>query len=148
MWKNGSCSQHQHTGLLEKHCSNHIKSMLNLQIRLLWASSRQHECGIKQNKLSESILPSVMLGRVITFVCTCLLVQDMYLYTRICVYEFMNKTWFSGLTVRRRRPQAGGICTSNSVICSVTNGVFTADSVCARLLRRLSLGSIFLNTFP
>ena len=39
------------------------------------------------------------------------------------------------------------VCT-DSVICSVTSGVFTADSVCARLLRRLLLGSIFLNTFP
>ena len=89
--------------------------MLNLRIHLPWASSRQHECGIKQNKLSdESMLPSVMLGWVTTFVCPCLLVWDIYLYlsilyTRICVYEFMNKTWFSGLTVSRRRPQAGGM---------------------------------------
>ena len=60
--------------------------------------------------------------------------------------EFMNKKWFSGLTVSRR-PQAGGTYT-DSVICSVTSGVFTADSVCARLLRHLLLGSIFLNTFP
>ena len=44
--------------------------MLNLHIHLPWASSRQHECGIKQNKLSESVLPSVMLGWVTTFVCT------------------------------------------------------------------------------
>ena len=62
LWKNGSCSEHQCTGLLEEHCSNYIMLMLNLQIHLLWASSRQYECGIKQNKLSESILPSVVLG--------------------------------------------------------------------------------------
>ena len=53
----------------------------------------------------------------------------------ICMCGFMNKKWFSGLTVSRW-PQAGGICT-DSVICSVTNGVLTADSVCAHLLRRL-----------
>ena len=34
------------------------------------------------------------------------------------------------------------VCT-NSVICSVTSGVFTAESVCAGLLRRLLLGSVF-----
>ena len=39
------------------------------------------------------------------------------------------------------------VCT-DSVICSVTNGVFTADSECACLLCHLLLGSIFLNTFP
>ena len=56
---------------LEEHCSNYIMSMLNLQIHPLWpASSQQHECGISQNKLSESILPSVMCGWVTTFVCT------------------------------------------------------------------------------
>ena len=55
VWKNGPCSEHQCIGLLEGHCSNYI--MLNLQIHLVWASSRQHECGIKQNKLSESIKP-------------------------------------------------------------------------------------------
>ena len=55
-------------------CTAVVMSMLNLQIHLLWASSWQHECGIKQNKLSAPILPSVMLGWVITFVCTRLLV--------------------------------------------------------------------------
>ena len=62
VWKNGPCSERQCIGLLVEHCSNYIMSMLNLQIHLLWASSRQHECGIKQNKLCESVLPSVMLG--------------------------------------------------------------------------------------
>ena len=37
------------------------------------------------------------------------------------------------------------VCT-DSVICSVANGVYTADSVCAHLLRGLLLGSIFLNS--
>ena len=36
------------------------------------------------------------------------------------------------------------VCT-NSVICSVTGGVLTADSVCAHLLHRLLLGSIFFH---
>ena len=39
------------------------------------------------------------------------------------------------------------VCT-DSVICSVTNGVFTADSVCAHLLHCLLLGTTFLNAFP
>ena len=42
-----------HIGLLEEHCSNYIMPMLNLQIHQ-WASSRQHQCGIRQNKLSAS----------------------------------------------------------------------------------------------
>ena len=130
-----------------------IMSTLNLQIDLLWASSRQHECGIKENKLSESILLSVMLGWVTIHlyvrVYLCRIYIDIYLYTRICVYEFMRKqTLFSGLTVSRR-PQTGGICLYwLGHLFRVTSGVFTADSVCARLLRRLLLGSIFLNTFP
>ena len=49
LWKNGSCSEHQCIGLLEEHCSNYIMSMLNLQIHQ-WASSRQNQCGIKQNE--------------------------------------------------------------------------------------------------
>ena len=69
-----------------------IMSTLNLQIDLLWASSRQHECGIKENKLSESILLSVMLGWVTIHlyvrVYLCRIYIDIYLYTRICVYEF------------------------------------------------------------
>ena len=61
VWKKWSCSEHQYIGLLEEHCSNYIMSMLNLQTNLLGASSRQHDCGIKQNnELSESVLPSVM----------------------------------------------------------------------------------------
>ena len=38
------------------------------------------------------------------------------------------------------------VCT-DSVICSATNGVFTADSVCAHLLHCLLLGSIFSTHF-
>ena len=53
MWKKQSCSEHQCMGLLEEHCSNYIMSMLNLQQIHQWASS-QHQCGIKQNKLSAS----------------------------------------------------------------------------------------------
>ena len=112
--------------------------MLNLQIHLLWASLRQHECGIKQNKLSKSILPSVMLGWVTTFVCTSVYLCRIYIYIYIYpthlslslslslyiyIYmnkmwfsrhiwihacEFMNKKWFSRLTVSRW-PQAGGM---------------------------------------
>ena len=79
------------------------------------------------------------------------------------MYEFMNKSVFpdtSGLyacmslrikSVFPDLPFQDGhklvVCT-DSVVCSVTNGVFTADSVCAHLLHRLLLGSIFLNTFP
>ena len=98
VWKNRSCSEHQCIGLLEEHCCNYIMSMLNLQIHLLWASSRQHECGIKQNNLSESILPSVMLGWVTTFVCTSVCLSSCAPPppppTWICVYEFMNKKCF------------------------------------------------------
>ena len=93
-------------------------SMLNLQ----WASSRKHECGIKQNKWSESVLPSVMLGWVTTFVVhlsTCVVYIPRYACTSLSmksgfpdasgsVCEFMNKKWFSGLTVSRW-PQAGGM---------------------------------------
>ena len=147
LWKNRSCSKHQCIGLLEEHCSNHIMSMLNLQIH-----------GIKQNKLSESILLSFMLGWMTTFVCT----SVYFCRICICVYEFMNKKCFSrhiwihacaSLRVNSGFPdlpfQDGHklvVCT-DSVICSVRSGVFAADSVCARLLHRLLLGSIFLNTF-
>ena len=102
-------------------------SMLNLQIHLLWANSQQHECGIKQNKLSESVLPSVMLGWATTFVCTyvyvcmynahttgyacmSLWIRSVFFQTHldICVCKFMNKKWFSGLTVSRW-PQVDGM---------------------------------------
>ena len=108
----------------------HFMSTLNMQIHLLWASSRQHECGVKQNKLSESVLPSVMLGWVTTSVCTSVYLCRIYIYIKIkythldtrvslwivffqthldtCVCEFMNKKWFSGLTISSR-PQAGGM---------------------------------------
>ena len=96
VWKNRSCSEHQYwrsTAVIT------IMSMLNLQIHLLWAFSRQHECGIKQNK-SESILPSVMLGRVTirlyVHLSTCVgSIPPPPPPPRICVYEFMNKKWFS-----------------------------------------------------
>ena len=138
-WKNGSCSEHQCIGLLEEHCSNYIvMSLLNLQIHLQWASLRQHECGINQDKLSKSILPSVMLGWVTTFLCTSVYLCRIYIYILhtslslsphtpgyacmslwiksgfrsrhiwIRVCEFKNKKWFSGLTVSRW-PQAGGM---------------------------------------
>ena len=69
--------------------------MLNLQIHLLWASSGQHVCGIKQNKLSESILPSVMLGLVATFICTsvCFLSHSLYIsytYMALSIYLFIE----------------------------------------------------------
>ena len=77
------------------------------------------------------------------------------------MYEFMNKKCFSRhIWMYVRVYEESGfpdlpfqdghklmLCT-DPVICSVTNGVFTADSVCAHLLRGLLLGSIFLNTFP
>ena len=69
--------------------------MLNLQIHLLWTSSRQHEGGIKHNKLSESVLPSVTLGWVTTSVCTSVYSCSIYIYIYICVYEFMNRKFFS-----------------------------------------------------
>ena len=108
--------------------------MLNLHTHLLWASSRQHECGIKHNKLSASVLPSVTLEWVTTSVCTSVyLCRRLYIYIYIYIYytsgyacmslwiksvlffqthlntrvcAFMNKKWFSGLTVSRW-PQAG-----------------------------------------
>ena len=173
VWKNGSCSEHQCTGLLEEHCSHYIMSMLNLQIHLLWASSRQHECGIKQNKLSESILPSVMLGWVTRFVCTSVylcrislslsphthldmrvrvydsLLNKKFFQTHLdtCMWEFMNKMWFSGLTVSRR-PQAGGMYRLGHLF-SYKWGVHCSVCVClSAASSSLLLGSIFLNTFP
>ena len=69
-----------------------------------------------------------------------------YIHTWICVYEFMNKKCFSrhiwvhacaSSWIKSGFPdlpfQDGHklvVCT-DSVICSVTNGVFTADSVCS-----------------
>ena len=59
--------------------------------------------------------------------------------------EFMNKNGFPYLPFQDGHKLV--VCT-DLVICSVTSGVFTADSACARWLHRLLLGSIFLNRFP
>ena len=83
-------------------------------------------------------------------------------HTWICVYEFTNKKCFSrciwihacaSLWIKTGFPdlpfQDGHklvVCT-DSVICSVTSGVFTADSACARLLQRLFLGLLFSTHF-
>ena len=143
-------------------------SKLNLQIYLLWASSQLHECGIKQNKLSGSVLTPVMLGWVTAFVCTCVYLY-IYIYTHthtqlyyIYIYTHTHThthTYTPGyvcmsLWIKSGFPdlpfQDGHklVVRTNLVICSVTNGVFTADSVCAHLLHCLLLGTMFLNTFP
>ena len=73
------------------------------------------------------------------------------------MYEFMNKKCFSryiwihacvSLRIKSGFPDLPlqdshklVLCT-DSVICSVTSEAFTADSVCARLLHRVLLGSI------
>ena len=77
-------------------------SMLNLQIQLLWASSRQLECGIKQNKI---IGISLAFGHAWTsdYICMYSYLCNIYIYiyiyiyiihTWICVYEFMNRKVF------------------------------------------------------
>ena len=136
--------------------------MLNVQMHLLWASSRQHECGIKQNKLSESVLLQSYLDEwlhLYVHLSTCVHTHT-HTHISICVYEFMNQKCFSrhiwiqecaSLWIKSAFPdlpfQDGHKLVYWLVICSVTNGVFTADSVCAHLLRRLLLGSIFSTHF-
>ena len=76
-------------------------SMLNLLIHQ-WASSRQHHCGIEQSKLSvgQSGLRSCLDEWL-----------HLHVHLSTCVgyiYKFMNKKWFSRLTISKR-PQAGGM---------------------------------------
>ena len=108
MWKKQSCSEHQCIGLLEEHYSNYIMSTLNLQIHQ-WASSRQHQCGIKQNKLfaSQSGIKQNKLFASQSGGQSCL---DEWFsrHIYICMCKFMNKKWFSRLTISRQ-PQAGGM---------------------------------------
>ena len=71
--------------------------MLNLQTHLLWASSRQHECGIKHNKLWVSLAFDHASMSMTTSVCTSVYWCRIYIYIIhiwICVYEFMNKVFF------------------------------------------------------
>ena len=109
--KKRSCSEHQCIGLLEEHCGNYIMSMLNLQIHLLWETSQQHECGIKQNKLSESIYQYIYIHtHTHTWICVSEFMNKLFFKTHLdtCMCEFMNKKWFSRLTLSRW-PQAGGV---------------------------------------
>ena len=82
-----------------------------------------------------------------------------YIHTWVCVYEFMSKKcfsrhiWIHACASFPDLPFQDGhklvVCT-DSVICSVTSGMFAADSVCAHLLCHLRKCFFFsfLNTFP
>ena len=131
VWKNGSCSEHQCIGLLEKHCSYvNVKSadtsaVGKFTIARVWHKAEQI---IRVNLAFGHAWMSDYIRMYI-----CLLVYDTHTHTHthtrthtwICVYEFMNKVvfqthldtcmckfmnkkWFSRLTVSRR-PQAGGM---------------------------------------
>ena len=70
--------------------------MLNLQTHLLWASSRQHECGIKHNKLWVSLAfdHAWMSDYICMYICLHIYIYIYIIHIWICVYEFMNKVFF------------------------------------------------------
>ena len=139
--------------------------MLNLQIHLLWASSQQHESGIKQNKLSESILPLATLGWVTTFVFTSVCLCRVYIFTHTPGYAGMSlwiksvfsrhiwihacaclwtKSGFPDLPFQGSHKLA--VCT-DSVICSVTKGGSSLLILCVLVCCVIFFKEIFFSHF-